>query len=63
LFSGDSHFLDKSGFRIREDVALIPAQSTARAVEVDSQVSIISFHGHAYVLFKEENIKISNFPR
>lgn len=53
LFAGDSHFLDKSGFRVRKDVALIPAQSTAWTIEVDSQVSVISFHRHTYVLFKE----------
>lgn len=50
---GHSHFLDKSGFRVRKDVALIPAQSTAWTVEVDTQVSVISFHRHTDVLFKE----------
>jgi hypothetical protein len=53
LFPRDSHFLDKSGFRVRKDVALIPAQSTAWTIEVDSQVSIVSFDRHTYVLFKE----------
>lgn len=57
-FPADSHFLDKSGFWVRKDVALIPAQSTAWAIEVDSQVSIISFHWHTYILLKErESIK------
>ena len=49
-FPGNSHFLDKSGFWVRKDVALIPAQSTVWAIEVDSQVSIISFHRHTYIL-------------
>lgn len=63
FFPGDSHFLDKSGFWVRKDVALIPAQSTAWAIEVDSQVSIISFHGHAYILLKERKSidKINRF--
>lgn len=52
-FLGHSHFLNKSGFWVRKDVALISAQSTAWAIEVDSQVCIISFHRHTYILFKE----------
>lgn len=59
---GDSHFFDKSGLWVRKDVALIPAQSTAWAIKVDSQVSIISFHRHTYILFKERKSikKINN---
>lgn len=53
-FLGDSHFLDKSGFWVRKNVALIPAQSTAWAIEVNSQISIISFHRHTYILLKKK---------
>lgn len=46
----DSHFFNKRGIRVGEDISLLSSQRAARDVEVDPQVGVVSFYRHADVL-------------
>ena len=59
----DSHFFDKCGVGVGEDISLLSSQGAARDVEVDSQVGVVSFYRHTDVLEmgkKKEEHKIKD---
>lgn len=48
-----SHFLDKGGVWVGEDVSFLSTQIAAGDVEVDPQVGVVSFYRHTDVLMEE----------
>lgn len=48
-----SHFLDKGGVWVGEDVSFLSTQIAAGDVEVDPQVGVVSFYRHTDVLAEE----------
>lgn len=55
----DSHFFNKCGVGVGEDVSLLSSQRAAGDVEVDPQVGVVSFYRHTDVLHGEEGKETS----